>query len=55
MEYLDAFMANWSGENNWLFTPPCIIPRVLKYLQFSHANGTLVMLLWTPAPYGGLY
>ena len=51
MEYLDAFTASWSGENNWLFPPPCIIPRVLKRLQFSHANGTLVVPLWTSAPW----
>ena len=51
MEYLDAFTANWSGENNWLFPPPCIIPRVLKHLLFSRANGTLVVPLWTSAPW----
>ena len=45
MEYLDAFTANWSGENNWLFPPPCIIPKVFKHLQFRHANGTLVVPL----------
>ena len=49
-EYLDAFTASWSGENNWLFPPPCIIPRVLKHLQFSHVNGTLVVPLRTTAP-----
>ena len=51
MEYLDAFTVSWSGENNWLFPPPCIIPRVLKHLQFSHTNGTLVAPLWTSAPW----
>ena len=51
MEYLDASTASWSGQNNWLFPPLCIIPRVLKNLQFSHANGTLVAPLWTSAPW----
>ena len=47
IEYLDAFTANWSGENNWLLPPLCNIPRVLKHLQFSHAYGTLVVPLRT--------
>ena len=49
MEYLDAFTASWSGENNWLFPPSCVIPRVLKHSQFSGANGTLVAPMWASA------
>ena len=51
MEHLDAFTASWSGENNWLFPPPCIILRVMKHLQFSGANGTSVAPMLTSVPW----
>ena len=31
MEYVDAFTASQYAESNWLFSSPCIIPRVLKH------------------------
>ena len=43
MEVLEAFPVRWNNENNWLFPPPCIIPRVLRHLQASKADGTLVV------------
>ena len=49
MEYLDAFTASWQNENNWLFPPPYLIPKVLKHLEFSKATGTLVAPMWTSA------
>ena len=49
MEYLDAFTASWQNENNWLFPPPYLIPKVLKHLEFSKAAGTLVAPMWTSA------
>ena len=51
VEYLDAFTASWSAENNWLFPPLCIMPRILKHLQFGDADGTLVAPMWTKAPW----
>ena len=51
MEYLDAFTASWNNENNWLFPPPYIIPRVLKHLKSSSADATLVAPLWRSAPW----
>ena len=49
MKYLDAFTASWQSENNWLFPPPYLIPKVLKHLEFSKATGTLVAPMWTSA------
>ena len=49
MEYLDAFTASWQSENNWLFPPPYLIPKILKHLEFSKATGTLVAPMWTSA------
>ena len=43
MEVLDAFSVRWSRENNWLFPPPYLIPKVLRHLQWSSADGTLVV------------
>ena len=51
MEVLDAFSASWNNENNWLFPPPCIIPRVLRHSQASKADGTLVVPEWHSAPW----
>ena len=43
---LDAFSAGWSGENNWLFPPPYLIPKVLRHLQWSLVDGTIVVPSW---------
>ena len=43
MEPLDAFSARWSGENNWLIPPPYLIPKVLRQLQWSSADGSLLV------------
>ena len=51
MEVLDAFSANWNSEDNWLFPPPCIVPRVLRHLQASKADGTFVVPEWHSSPW----
>ena len=50
MEVLDAFSVKWSGENNWLFPPPYLLPEVLRHLQWSSVDGTLVVPWWKTAP-----
>ena len=54
MEVLDALSVRWSGENNWLFPPPYLIPKVLRHSQWSSADGTLVVPLWKTTPWGPL-
>lgn len=48
-EGVDAFTLSWSGENNWIFPPPYLIPRVLQHLKHGREFGTLIIPLWTSA------
>ena len=48
-EWVDAFSTSWSGELNWLFPPPALIPRVITKMQQDRADATLVAPLWTGA------
>lgn len=48
-EAVDAFTQRWSGECNWLFPPPYLIPRVLKHMEHGREEGTLVIPVWTSA------
>lgn len=50
-EGIDAFTLSWAGENNWMFPPPYLIPQVLKHMDHGHEYGTLVIPLWTSAPW----
>lgn len=45
-EAVDAFTQNWRYENNWLFPPTILIPKVINHLKASNAKGTLVIPLW---------
>ena len=47
----DAFTLDWSEENNWIFPPPYMIPKVLKLMEHGREIGTLVIPLWTSAPW----
>ena len=55
MQLLDAFSARWSGENNWLFPPPYLIPKMLRHLQWSLADGRLLGPWWRTAPWWPLF
>ena len=50
-EAIDAFSVAWSGENNWLFPPPYLVPKVLRHLEFSKVDGTLIVSHWESAPW----
>ena len=39
-EAADAFTVSWAGVNNWLFPPPFLVPRVLRYMSMSKEDGT---------------
>ena len=45
-EAVDAFTQNWNGENNWLFPPPILIPRVIDHMKTCAAEGTLIVPFW---------
>ena len=50
-ETVDAFTVSWEGENNWIFPPPFLVPKVLSHMHNNHADGTLIVPLWTSAPW----
>ena len=51
-EAVDAFTCDWGGEDNWLFPPVYLIPRVIRHAQATCATkGTLIVPRWTSAPF----
>ena len=48
-ESVDVFTVSWSKENNWLFPPPYLIPRVLKHMSAGGEDGTLIVSHWPSA------
>ena len=50
-EGVDAFVMDWSGENNYVCPPICLIPRVLLHMSNCKAQGTLIIPLWYSAPF----
>ena len=54
-EAVDAFTHNWNGENNWLFPPPILIPRVLDHMKTCAAEGTLIVPYGSPPFFGHFF
>lgn len=50
-EAVDAFTVSWRGENNWVFPPPYLIPRVLRHMAEGKEFGTLILPEWHSAPW----
>jgi hypothetical protein len=48
-EAVDAFTQNWGFNNNWLFPPNVLIPRVIRHLCECLADGTLLVPIWKSA------
>lgn len=48
-ETVDAFTTSWLGENNWVFPPPHLLPRALRIMTESRANGTVIIPYWPSA------
>ena len=48
-EAADAFTVSWQGENNWLFPPPYLIPRILLHMAYGMEEGTLIIPEWPSA------
>ena len=49
-EGIEAFATSWQNENNWLFPPLKLIPRVLQYMKFTKSEG-LIAPQWESAPW----
>ena len=45
-EAVDAFIQDWSSENNWLVPPISLIGRLLSHMHESKAVGTLIVPMW---------
>ena len=50
-EAIDSFTLDWSGENNYICPPICLIPRVLLHMRNCQAIGSLVVPLWPSSPF----
>ncbi|XP_028405221.1 uncharacterized protein LOC114527722 [Dendronephthya gigantea] len=50
-ESTDAFTVSWTNENNWIFPPPYLIPRVLRHMHIGKEVGTLLMPYCPSAPW----
>lgn len=48
-EASNAFTVSWSRDNNWIFPPPMLIPRVLRHMSAGHEYGTLIAPEWPSA------
>lgn len=48
---IDSFTVNWGDKNNWIVSPPSIIPKVINKIKREKCSCTLVVPEWTSAPY----
>ena len=48
---VDAFSTSWQHENNYLVPPIHLIPKVIKQLRLSKAQGVLVAPFWPSASF----
>ena len=42
-EASNAFTISWSRDNNWIFPPPLLIPKVLRHMSTAHEYGTVIV------------
>ncbi len=50
-EAVDAFTANWAGENNWLCPSVVLVVRTIRHLSACAAVGTLLVPCWQSAAF----
>ena len=50
-EAVDAFTCDWGADNNWLFPPVYLTPRVIRHAQATAAKGTLIVPQWISTPF----
>lgn len=46
---VNAFVQDWSNDNNWLCPPVCLTCKVVSHLKHCNASGTLIVPLWRSA------
>jgi len=46
---VNAFVQDWSNDNNWLCPPVCLTCKVVSHLKLCNASGTLIVPLWRSA------
>ena len=50
-EAVDAFTVDWGKENNWVCPPISLIPRIIRHAQVCMARATMLVPVWTMAPF----
>ena len=50
-EAVDAFSCDWSGENNWVVAPICLLSQVISHVHVCKARATLVVPEWPSSPF----
>lgn len=48
-EGVNAFTLDWAQENNWIFPPPVLVPRVIRHMSVGKEDGTLIVPQWSSA------
>ena len=48
---INAFLFDWSRDNNWLVPPVSLLPSTILHLRSCRAVGTLVAPKWLSAPF----
>ena len=48
------FTVSWSRNNNWIFSPPLLIPKLLRHMSAGHEYGTLIAPEWPSAVWWSL-
>ncbi|XP_078586057.1 uncharacterized protein LOC144867916 [Branchiostoma floridae x Branchiostoma japonicum] len=46
---INAFASSWTMHYNWIFPPPCLIPRILSKINQDNCCGTLIAPFWRSA------
>ena len=48
---VDAFTCSWAEDNNWWVPPVHLVPRVIRHVQNTKSQGTLVIPKWLSSPF----
>lgn len=48
---IDGLLQVWGGVNNWLVSPPRLVPKVINKMLDERVRGTLIVPYWPSAPF----